>query len=641
MYRIKNIFLLTIALLPVICVNASELIDLSKHDLSREIATINGPWEFYENKLISSVENVGDPDATVFLPHDINGIAGVNPFGFFSYRATIRLPEGQHENLAIRLNRVKLSFNVFLNGALIANDGVVGINKASYSPSHSPKIIDLNLSDIVDDTFTLVIQTANYDYPIKSGINDPILIGDKDLLTQRRSNFILFQMIVCSSVLTMAVYQLLYWTKRRKDLAALYFSLFCIGVAIRMIIAGEKWILSIFPDISSAMLLSIELVDIGFTVFVLHFYVYHLYKDVFKFPFSTAKPYHYYSFGFISIYMLGWLCLPMVYFSYLFLFVEFYTVSVLLHILLIGIMAVKYREINSYIFIVGIIVMLATSVNDILHERNWVNTRFVLEYGCFFFMLQHIWLMSNRAASSLGEVEQFSSTLEIKVSEATEENRHLLQRITSTIEEDRNKIAKELHDGVNSMIIGIRMGLENLIRDYPWKDVSSVKSDIDSLHQRVFEIYNISSNVVRYLRPEDLYVKGLCFALENLISTFSRDMKSCNVEKSIDPMCDELEDAMALALYRVTQEAMANIMKHANARNIAFILTADRESVCFTIRDDGVGFIKSHNHGGVGIASMHNRINQFGGTLVINTEQGKGTELVLHLPLQISANLDK
>jgi signal transduction histidine kinase len=164
--------------------------------------------------------------------------------------------------------------------------------------------------------------------------------------------------------------------------------------------------------------------------------------------------------------------------------------------------------------------------------------------------------------------------------------------------------------------------------------------EADSLRQRLGEavgLTEITMEQIRLLayglRPPALDAVGLSYTLEGLCRDFAE-----RTQLSIDYAGAELPvlpEAANMCLYRVLQEALTNVAKHADANQVRVALRCDAEAVSLTVEDDGQGFeVQAGTSAGIGLLGMQERIELLGGQLEIESWPGQGTRLIAHIPLQ-------
>ncbi|MCX8282138.1 cache domain-containing protein [Phyllobacterium sp. 0TCS1.6C] len=220
--------------------------------------------------------------------------------------------------------------------------------------------------------------------------------------------------------------------------------------------------------------------------------------------------------------------------------------------------------------------------------------------------------------------------------------KELTQRIIDTQEEERARLARELHDGISQNLVGVRYAIDlasRKVRNGGDDAAGAIDKGADALNVAIKEVRRLSHD----LRPRVLDDLGLTSALQALSSNFA---ERTGIETSLDASAfDTRPKAEAsTALYRVAQEALNNIERHSGASRAAIRLWSDRGRIRMTIEDNGNGFEevagKDRNAGGgLGLRNMQERMAHFDGLLVVKTA-AQGTTLIATLPRSAAASAD-
>jgi len=203
--------------------------------------------------------------------------------------------------------------------------------------------------------------------------------------------------------------------------------------------------------------------------------------------------------------------------------------------------------------------------------------------------------------------------------------RYYLQEITRAQEEERKRIARELHD------------LENLLGDKAAMPVREAKA-LWSLYEQIRDVLREVRRFSRDLRPSILDDLGLLPALEWVTGELQKEygvyatLKVTGNKRRFSPEAE-------LTLFRIVQEALRNIAKHAQASKAEVKLEFDKKKIRLTISDDGIGFEPPESLGNLlhagklGLAGMRERVQLLRGSLKLNSESGKGTTLIVSAPI--------
>lgn len=217
-------------------------------------------------------------------------------------------------------------------------------------------------------------------------------------------------------------------------------------------------------------------------------------------------------------------------------------------------------------------------------------------------------------------------------SQVTEsELRRLSAQLRTAQEQERTYLSRELHDEVGQMLTGLRMELSAMGRMSADAD-SELSARISHAKGIVENTLGIVRNIAMLLRPSMLDDLGLTPALAWLFKETSRS-SGMEFETNVDPALNHLPDTHRTCLYRVAQEALTNISKHAGAHKVEVSLKIVGGWVVGTIADDGCGFdTRSPTREGLGLAGMEERLREMGGHLRVISVLGEGTRLEFRLP---------
>ena len=203
-----------------------------------------------------------------------------------------------------------------------------------------------------------------------------------------------------------------------------------------------------------------------------------------------------------------------------------------------------------------------------------------------------------------------------------------LRRVLEAQELERRRLARELHDQTGQELTSVLLGL---------KAVEEAKNDADraealaGVHEQVLGTLHDVRRIAVELRPKALDDFGLVAALERLRDTFSEQTgMRVDLESQIR---DRLPTDVETALYRIVQEALTNIVKHAQATAVSIVLARKAGTVTAVIEDDGRGFTPGGTRDGLGLLGMGERLALLDGKLKIESSHGAGTTIVAELPL--------
>jgi len=204
-----------------------------------------------------------------------------------------------------------------------------------------------------------------------------------------------------------------------------------------------------------------------------------------------------------------------------------------------------------------------------------------------------------------------------------------------SLSEERNRFAREIHDGLGHTLVNAILSLEVASRTMPKNPKESeaiLQEQIEGLRQGLDDVRHL----VFHLRPLSLETEGLLVALEKHLRQFAgRSGAQTEFRVSGDPQ--HLLPSVELALARIVQEALTNAIKYAHARHITVELEFGEEAIRCIVQDDGQGFDlqelqTAKPKGGFGLHTMRERSERLGGRLDITSAPGQGTRIVVQLP---------
>jgi signal transduction histidine kinase len=208
--------------------------------------------------------------------------------------------------------------------------------------------------------------------------------------------------------------------------------------------------------------------------------------------------------------------------------------------------------------------------------------------------------------------------------------RDALRRVVSAQELERKRLARELHDETGQALTSILLGLQSVENLPPEADPKEAIADLRELV--VATLQDVRRLAVE-LRPKALDDFGLVPALERLVENF-REQSGIQVDLIAQLGSERLAEDVETVLYRITQEALTNVVKHAQARRVSIVLSKREESVAVVIEDDGKGFERARDGEGLGLLGMSERLALIDGRLTIESGEASGTTIAAEVPLR-------
>lgn len=240
----------------------------------------------------------------------------------------------------------------------------------------------------------------------------------------------------------------------------------------------------------------------------------------------------------------------------------------------------------------------------------------------------------------IAEIQQLQETLvemAARLRSTQKALRSYIRALTHAQEEERHRLALELHDETIQNLIAIEQRIQMLSTELDESHPEQA-AQLNSLHRDVNRAVNEVRRLTRALRPIYLEDLGLATALEMLASDLQRD-RQIPVEFQVEGDIRRLDPEVELAIYRIVQEALSNVIRHSEAGTATISFTFRDGDIQAEIRDDGIGFVSPSKastlaaSGKFGLMGMYERADLIGAVLSIESEPGGGTRVHLALPI--------
>jgi signal transduction histidine kinase len=225
-----------------------------------------------------------------------------------------------------------------------------------------------------------------------------------------------------------------------------------------------------------------------------------------------------------------------------------------------------------------------------------------------------------------------------ELAQSRETLRALSDHLQTVREHEKAGLARELHDELGSMLTTLKIDASS-IKDQVGRDPDAARSSaeaiVDTVHDAIATVRRISTG----LRPPVLDSLGLVPAIEWQLDQFEK-RTGITVDRHISEDIRVSDGHYSIAIFRILQEGLTNITRHAQANRVSIVLIVDNHQVALDIIDDGVGFVVKAEETGAsyGLYSMQERALALGGRIDILSRPGEGTRLRVRVPLPAADN---
>ncbi len=234
--------------------------------------------------------------------------------------------------------------------------------------------------------------------------------------------------------------------------------------------------------------------------------------------------------------------------------------------------------------------------------------------------------LEQRVRERTADYEQSERALQ----ESWQQLQELAGFLQTVREEERTRIAREIHDELGQALTALRIDLAWLVSKYDG-DAPRIAEKLTSAHLLVVRTLDAVRRISEDLRPGMLDDLGLAAAIENHTEKFTEHSGiPCVLTMNREEF--EISDSMATAIFRLTQEALTNVARHASARRVEVEILDDVDAIHLTVQDDGCGLAPPTDRKTFGLLGMRERVKMFGGQFEMASVPGKGTRIDATFP---------
>lgn len=389
------------------------VLEPGQRDWQRVILNLNGDYGFAWQQLLNPELTHAPPEQFLRMPGAWND-APLGPNGtpipadgYASYRLSLRgldFPEA-----ALRVPTMHTAYRLYANGVEISRNGTVGTSRESSRAQYQPKIVRLPAGS---PDIELLIHISNFQHR-KGGTWASIQLGQESVLREQRERSLLLDFFMFGSLLIMGIYHLGLFAMRRVDRSPLYFGLFCLLVALRILTTGEHYFGRLLPDLDWEIYIRLQYYAVYLALPAFAAFAYHGFRR--DFPLWL-----YYAICGVSFFtVLFVLVTPARLFSWSMLFFQYFLAVAGLALFLVISRAYLRRRPGAGLYLIGGIVLFAAMVNDILNTAEVLRTGYVVPYGFFAFIALQASLLALRFSRAFETSERWSERLEQAIRERT------------------------------------------------------------------------------------------------------------------------------------------------------------------------------------------------------------------------------
>lgn len=354
------------------------IIDLTQRNFNNEIIQLDGCWEFYWNQMLEPINFKEDDSDTkdtdkgsnlynagyVEVPGTWNRYVGNvenTGNGYATYRLIFTINDSK--SLGIKIPRIFTSYKLWVNGELLASAGTVGKTRNTMVPQYLPQIA---LFESLEGKNEIVIQVSNF-YHRSGGILESLVIGSEKRIIGMRYKNIAYEFLIFGGLIIIGAYNIAMYFFRKKNKTPLYFGLFCLFVGIRTLIVGERFLVYLFPDFSWEIAHKIQTLTFYLGVPLILTYFESVFSNAFHHKAVKASQIAGIAFGLLV------LLTPARIFTIFNPAYQVFSFIVIAYIIITFIKIFIRKDKGIRLVIVGALVLILTSLNDIIFLSVWMN----------------------------------------------------------------------------------------------------------------------------------------------------------------------------------------------------------------------------------------------------------------------------
>jgi two-component system sensor histidine kinase UhpB len=232
----------------------------------------------------------------------------------------------------------------------------------------------------------------------------------------------------------------------------------------------------------------------------------------------------------------------------------------------------------------------------------------------------------------LHEIGQKFNVMAETLQKSTQNNHNLTQQIIRLQEDERKSLARDIHDEIGQYLTAINVDACAIVNG---RKLSSAKASAQAISNVTRQMMDVVHQILQRLRPRALDELGLGLALNELIHHWRQRCRELNIIHKIDIGLGEIEEVVSITAYRVMQECLTNIAKHARASRVTINVIQDEKFIQLYIEDDGIGFDPAMTCQGFGLAGMKERIQGLMGEMKIESTISQGAKITVKLRKQV------
>lgn len=623
------------------------IMDIGSWDFERRGSLyLSGEWEFYPGMLLEPGRPFTPWKADfIEVPGIWNGhLAGGGTSageGCATYRMVLLVPRENGsppgEGLALMVHGIGTAYSLFVNGRPMGRAGRVGVTRDTSSPGYRPAIYKCVPEG---GRVEIAIHVSNFHHR-KGGVWERISLGTESIIREERDVRMARDFFLFGSIVLMGAYHLLLFALRRRDRSYLFFGIFCIFIAVRMLVTGEYYVLHLAKWLPWGAVIGAEYLSFYASVPVFFLFMHSLFPGEFSRKFLGAI---------LAIgcsFSLAVVITPPRIYTHTIQIYQVLSTIICCYGLAVLARAVARRRGGAVAFAAGFVVLFATVINDVLRNNMLIQTDYLVPLGLFVFIFSQAFLLSARFSKSIAAVEGLTNELETKNARLMDLDRmkddllaavsHELKTplngiigLTESMRERRGGGGNDEEHAVLDMINASGRRLAVMVNDL--LDYSRLKYRQAPLDRKPVDLRVVADLVIGLTRP----LAG---------------MKPLAFVNAIDPKAP-MVSADEYRLQQVLHNLLGNAVKHTASGSVTISMVETGGGWAeVSVSDTGAGIDPEKHHSifglyekgsddagrclgseGIGLAIVRRIVELHGGTVRMQSTPGGGSVFMFTLP---------
>lgn len=601
---------------------------------------LDGQWEFYWKELLEPAELENSERAKakentyyINIPGSWNNyLANGKPVGgdgYATFRLLIIVPK-ESELMAIRLPSIYTAHKLWINGELVSQQGKVGLSKKDSRAGHYRRVVPVEQRD---GRIELVLQVSNFMHRM-GGIWSPLFFGDYDEIKNAYDRSMAFDFFMFGVLLSLGLFYSAFYYIKKGDKAALYFGIFCLILSLRVISVGNILIIRFFTQIPQDAVLRLEYLTFYVGIAAFAGYIRSMFPQEVSAKVSTAVK---------IITLAGTLLIILTeasLFSRVLIVFQVYAILLLTHLLYALLKAVVRKKAEAWCVIISGFVFFGTVVNDILYYNEKSSVGNLYPLGVMVLAFTQAFLILQRFTTAFSLVETLNMELVKK------------DRLKNEFLDD---VAHGILTPTNGMV-GIAEALreENGLNEAQKANLELIIANGRRLENLVNDIQDFSK-----LKNRDIVLKIASLDLNYVVASVLAICKPLVQRESVRLVNEMPPDVYYVQadenrLYQIFYNLIENAIKFTISGHIGISAQRVGPEVEIAVSDTGIGIpaeklesifepyvqINEGNNSkyggfGLGLYITKKLIELHGGTIEVQSEQGRGTRFIFSLPAGI------